>query len=109
MGGSPVLLMIAMGLPIPVKWPETAVTFLLLGGQDYFRGQQGVSEYLADAVQRVPRANSTTAVLLVHQMVHMPQVELLTAILLPMIRAMRAWKASGEIPADEFRIILQNL
>jgi hypothetical protein len=105
----------AMGcLPMPVLWPETAVTFLLLGGQDYFRGQLGVDQYLADAAQRVPRANTTTAILLVHQMVHMPQSELLAAILLPMIRAVKLWKSqqnigAGQIPANEFRTILENL
>jgi hypothetical protein len=99
----------AMGLPMPVLWPENAVTFLLLGGQDYFRGQLGVDQYLADAAQRVPSANTTTAILLVHQMVHMPQSDLLTAVLLPMMRAVKSWKSSGQIPLNEFCIILENL
>ena len=27
----------AMKLPTPVRWPESAVSFLLIGGQDNFR------------------------------------------------------------------------
>jgi hypothetical protein len=99
----------AMSLPIAVHWPENAVTFLLLGGQDYFRCDLGLEEYLAEAKQRVPSANTTTAILLVHQMVHMPQSELLTAILFPMLCAIKSWKTSGRIPSDDFQTILLNL
>lgn len=99
----------AMWLPTPVHWPSTAVTFVLLGGADYFRGQKGMKEYLADAQSRVPDANETTAILLVHEMVHMPQSDLLVAILQHMIQAVTSWKATDDIPLDEFRIILNNL
>lgn len=37
----------AMKLPNVVKWPSAAVTFLLIGGQDYFRGETTVDECLA--------------------------------------------------------------
>lgn len=99
----------AMGLPTPVQWPSSAVSFLLLGGHDYFRGNQSMEEYLVDAQSRVPRANQTTAILLVHEMVHMPQADLLMAILSHMIRAVTAWKASGDMPIDEFITILAHL
>merc|ERR1719277_2889401 len=98
-----------MGLPTSVHWPHDAVTFLLLGGHDYFRGHQTMEEYLVDAQRRVPTANETTAVLLVHEMVHMPQADLLMAILSHMIRAVTEWKASGCMPVDEFIAILASL
>jgi hypothetical protein len=99
----------AMNLPIAVHWPETAVSFLLLGGQDYFRGQLPVREYVKDAQRRVPKANATSAILFVQEMTHMPQTELLTAILHHMIRAATSWKRSGAVPLDEFQTILTNL
>lgn len=99
----------AMGIPIPVHWPDAAVTFLLLGGHDYFRGQMSNDEYLADAKHRVPEGNSTTAILLVHEMLHMPQTELLMAILQHMIYAATSWKCSGQVPEDSFSTILDNL
>jgi hypothetical protein len=99
----------AMNLPTVVHWPETAVSFLLLGGQDYFRGQLSIVEYMKDAQRRVPDANSTTAILLVNEMTHMPQAQLLTAILHLMIRAATSWKRSGDIPMDDFQTILRNL
>jgi len=99
----------AMGLPTPVHWPESAVTFLLLGGQDYFRGRLSMDEYLIDAQHRVPEGNSTTAILLVNEMVHMPQADLLTAILLHMIHAVKSWKDEDCVPDDQFHTILGNL
>lgn len=50
-----------------------------------------------------------TAILLVHEMVHMPQADLLMAILSHMIRAVTSWQASGCMPVDEFIAILANL
>jgi hypothetical protein len=99
----------AMSLPSPVQWPEDAVTFLLLGGHDYFKGQRTIGEYLEDTQRRVPRANATTAILLVHEMTHMPQAPLLAAILYRMIRAVTSWKSSGCVPFDSFRTILTSL
>jgi hypothetical protein len=99
----------AMGLPTPVHWPASAVTFVLLGGQDYFRGKMGMEEYLLDTERRVPDCNTTTAVLLVHEMVHMPQTELLMGILLHMIHAVTSWKSSDCVPLDEFQAILHSL
>jgi len=99
----------AMGLPTPVHWPNTAATFLLLGGNDYFRGNLNMEDYLADAQNRVPEANVTTAIVLVREMLHMPQAELLNAILLHMIRAITSWKSSDCVPLDELHIILGNL
>jgi hypothetical protein len=99
----------AMGLPIPVRWPELAVTFLLLGGNDYFRGQMPENEYIADAQRRVPRASTSTAVLFVREMSHMPQAQLLTSILPTMIRAVTSWKSLGDPPLSDFCTLLASL
>jgi hypothetical protein len=99
----------AMNMPTAVHWPEAAVSFLLLGGQDYFRGQLPINEYMKDAQNRVPIANSTTAILFVNEMPHMPQTHLLAAILHLMIRAATSWKRSGDIPTDDFQTILTSL
>jgi len=99
----------AMGLPAPVQWPTNAATFVLLGGQDYFRGNQSMQNYVADAKSRVPQDNKTTAILLVHEMTHMPQAELLNQILMHMIRAIHSWHATGNVPVDDFSTILGDL
>jgi hypothetical protein len=99
----------AMGLPTPVHWPDSAVTFLLIGGNDYFRGQVPVNQYLEHTQRYVPRGNSTTAICLVNEMTHMPQAHLLIAVLPWMLRAISSWKAYGEPPSDEFRHILDQL
>merc|ERR1712023_227922 len=99
----------AMGLPTTVPWPDSAVTFLLLGGNDYFRGNMSADQYLSDTQQRVPEANATTAILLVNEMSHMPQADMLTAVLVHMICAVTSWKAKDMAPVDEFAAILANL
>lgn len=99
----------AMPLPIAVPWPESAVTFLLIGGNDYFRGQTPLSEYLQETQRRVPSANSSTAILLVNEMSHMPQAQVLTSILSTIIGALKAWKSSGEAPWDDFKTLLAIL
>jgi hypothetical protein len=99
----------AMGLPTPVRWPENAVAFLLLGGNDYFRGSLPVNEYLLDSQRRVPRANCTTAILLVNEMTHMPQANLLGSILHNMILAATSWKESDQVPLEKFIAILASL
>lgn len=102
----------AMGLPTQVQWPAEAVTFLLIGGQDYFRGKMSVDEYLADVKSRVPEANSTTAILYVNEMPHMPQASLLSAVLPHMLRALSAWKQAGCLGApqhDQLQAVLRPL
>merc|ERR1711959_112364 len=99
----------AMGLPIPVQWPNKAVTFLLLGGQDYFRSNMNSVQYLADAQRRVPKANSTTAILFVNEMSHMPAPQLLMGVLEHMIGAVGSWNMHGRAPVHEFNIIMNNL
>lgn len=96
----------AMGLPRPVQWPERAVTFLLMGGQDSFRGNKTPEEYLADAKSRVPAANGTTAILYVNEMQHMPQSSLLAAVLPHMLRAILAWRAAGKTTREELKAVL---
>lgn len=99
----------AMDLPISVQWPQNAVTFLLIGGRDYFRGTMKLDGYLADAQARVPEGNETTAILLVNEMLHMPQSGLLLAVLPHMISALSSWKATGDLPADDFCRIVGSL
>merc|ERR1712048_1098795 len=99
----------AMGLPTPVQWPDNAVAFLLLGGNDYFCGHMNAREYLTTSQDHVPHANATTAILLVNEMTHMPQSELLDTILLHMVHAATSWKATGWAPLDSFSKIIRNL
>lgn len=96
-------------LPTPVHWPDEAVTLLLLGGQDYFKGQQSSDQYISSTQTYVPNANTTTAILFVREMAHMPQTELLDAILLHMIHAVTVWRSSGEVPSDELLTVLRAL
>mmetsp|Transcript_106842 Transcript_106842/g.309055 ORF Transcript_106842/g.309055 Transcript_106842/m.309055 type:complete len:458 (+) Transcript_106842:41-1414(+) len=96
----------AMNLPQKVRWPVGAVTFLLLGGEDYFRGGATPEEYLAEAKRRVPPGNGTTAILYVSEMQHMPQAALLRSVLPTMLTAVRDWKASGRPPMEELRQLL---
>lgn len=101
----------AMALPTPIVWPDAAVSFLLLGGQDeLFKARMGQEEYLADARNRVPLSNRTTAILLVREMRHMPQSGLLGAILQDLIMAAVKWKERPSVaPQAEFDSILATL
>lgn len=99
----------AMKLPTPVRWPSDVITFILLGGQDNFRGHFSHGEYIADAKSHVPKGNSTTAILYVNEMQHMPQAPLLAAILPLMLRALQRWEELGTAPLKEFRPILAAL
>jgi len=96
-------------LPTPTLWPEAAVTFLLLGGKDHFA--QGLSEqaYLAQSKSHVPPSNRTTAILLVNEMEHMPQPQLLECILQPMMRAVLAWKKTGVASVQELGRVREGL
>jgi len=98
-----------MRLPVAPCWPDEAVTFLLLGGHDYFRGHCSLDGYLDDVKARVPARNSTTAVLFVSEMGHMPQPALLRAVLHPAIAGLLMWQASREAPLDDFQLILASL
>eukprot|EP00405_Crypthecodinium_cohnii_P020184 CAMPEP_0206465006 /NCGR_PEP_ID=MMETSP0324_2-20121206/27563_1 /ASSEMBLY_ACC=CAM_ASM_000836 /TAXON_ID=2866 /ORGANISM="Crypthecodinium cohnii, Strain Seligo" /LENGTH=591 /DNA_ID=CAMNT_0053937763 /DNA_START=137 /DNA_END=1908 /DNA_ORIENTATION=+ len=93
----------AMNLPgSPTRWPREAVTIMLLGGQDWFRGSQSMGEYLGGTVRCVPSDNRTTALLYVPEMKHMPQPEVLKAALGPLILAALQWKHSpNKLPMKE--------
>lgn len=99
----------AMKLPTPVQWPADAFTFILLGGADNFRGHFSHQEYIADAKSHVPKENSTTAILYVREMQHMPQASLLAAVLPHMLVALQKWEEHGVAPLKEFRPILAAL
>mmetsp|Transcript_21125 Transcript_21125/g.39709 ORF Transcript_21125/g.39709 Transcript_21125/m.39709 type:complete len:529 (-) Transcript_21125:156-1742(-) len=99
----------AMKLPNPVVWPDTAVTFLLIGGQDNFRGKLTIEDYVAETRSHVPAANKTTAILFVNEMTHMPQQPLLRGVLRLMLKAITSWKADVKVPLEQFRNILAFL
>lgn len=99
----------AMNLPQRAHWPIGAVTFLLIGGDDYFRGSATPEQYIAETKSWVPPSNSTTAVLYVDEMHHMPQAILLRSILPIMLSAVHIWKATGQPPKEELRHLLLAL
>jgi len=99
----------AMNLPEAPCWPDEAVTFLLIGGRDYFRRGLSPEEYVADVKARVPARNSTTAVLFVNEMGHLPQSALLRAVLQPAIAGLMMWQGRRKAPLDDFRLILASL
>jgi len=97
-------------LPAKAQWPDSAVTFLLLGGQDYFKGPRSVQEYMAHTKRNVPQGNRTTAILLVNEMSHMPQSDMLMAALEHLVSAVVAWKASSHVaPTADFERVLNAL
>jgi len=101
----------SMKLPTAVQWPTKAVTFLLMGGQDYFRGAMAPEEYVADAKSRVPAGNATTAILFVNEMPHMPQTDLLGSVLPRMLETLLAWQmvGPGSPPEAELQAVLSVL
>lgn len=99
----------AAELPKPASWPLEAVTFLLLGGQDHFRGKRSPSEYIKATIARAPQGSRTTAVLYVQEMRHMPQPGLLAVALQPMLRSVLTWKAASVAPISEFRPLVAAL
>jgi hypothetical protein len=101
----------AMKLPAPAQWPVQAMTFLLMGGQDYFRNAMSPEEYLADAKSRVPAGNATTAILFINEMPHMPQTDLLGAALPRMLESLLVWQkeGAGNPPEAELQAVLSAL
>lgn len=97
------------GLPSSIPWPDTAVTFLLLGAQDYFRHDLSPAQYVAEAKCRVPQLNATTAILFVNEMGHMPQRDLLSGILHHMVTAVIEWRSSDIAAHAQLDEILSNL
>eukprot|EP00933_Yihiella_yeosuensis_P022181 TRINITY_DN17467_c0_g1_i1.p1 TRINITY_DN17467_c0_g1~~TRINITY_DN17467_c0_g1_i1.p1 ORF type:complete len:601 (-),score=115.58 TRINITY_DN17467_c0_g1_i1:260-2062(-) len=99
----------AMSLPTPTYWPENAITFVLIGGQDNFRGHYNVEEYVCETKSHVPRRNKTTVILYVNEMVHMPQQQLLQAILGKALKGLVCWQKTGQPPLEHFRSILSRV
>ncbi|CAK0840395.1 unnamed protein product [Prorocentrum cordatum] len=97
----------AMDLPAKVPWPAEAVTFLILGGLDFFRGNLSEEEHFADARSRIPEGTTSTAVLYVTEMLHMPQASLLLAILPLIIQALLRCKSSGTFEEKDMARILE--
>jgi len=96
------------------QWPDSAVTFLLIGGKDNFRQNKSLEDYLNMTLRHVPRRNMTTAVLYLDEMTHMPQLEMLDAILVHMLGAVVSWKPQSptDLPQktkDKFETIVKEL
>lgn len=91
------------------SWPESAYTFLILGGKDYFRGPLSPEEYVANAKKNVPARNGTTAILYINEMEHMPAPHLLQPILVSMVSGMISWKNMGKAPLADFHTMCQQL
>lgn len=99
-----------MNLPGPkIPWPSKAVTILLMGGQDFFRGKMSSAEYLEMSKKCVNPQNSTTAMIYVRQMQHMPQKRLLELVLRPLLVAAMAWKTSNKCPEEQLRDVQRAL
>jgi len=90
-------------------WPEHAATFLLVGGRDYFKGRLSDEQYVAHAKENVPKANSTTALLFVREMEHMPAPSLLQPTFLTAIPAMIQWRKTGVVPDSAFQKLVNEL
>jgi len=100
----------AMGLPIPCNWPAKAITFLILGGKDYFKSSHhDAEEYIRDSQRHVPKLNTTTALLYIHEMEHMPEQTLLKAVLRKAIEGMVSWKTTNSVPLAVFKTIVQTV
>jgi len=67
------------------------------------------SQYIEFAKGRVPESNLSTAVLLVNEMDHMPQTELLGCVFREAVRALLLWRASARPPTAHFEAILSSL
>lgn len=98
-----------MELPDPVAWPEKAMTFMLMGGRDFFKRKLSSEDYVLQAQNCVNPRNKTTAILFVEEMTHMPQVELLTAILPQALRSLVTWKQTGLAPINDFKLLVATL
>jgi len=96
----------AGNLPQQVHWPIQAISIILIGGQDEFRGNFSYEEYIADTKAKVPAQNMTTAVLFVNEMYHMPQSHLLGALLPHFLAGLISWQASRSPPLAQFDAIL---
>jgi len=100
----------AMKIPGGASWPNEAVTVLLLGGRDFFRGQASEAAYLHETKACVPEGNSTTAILYVREMEHMPQPQLLSLVMGHLILVLRTWAISGQqAPEDVFHSLMEAL
>eukprot|EP00933_Yihiella_yeosuensis_P071135 TRINITY_DN7932_c1_g3_i1.p1 TRINITY_DN7932_c1_g3~~TRINITY_DN7932_c1_g3_i1.p1 ORF type:complete len:583 (+),score=144.87 TRINITY_DN7932_c1_g3_i1:93-1841(+) len=78
----------AMSLPgPPFEWPDLAVTVMLLGGQDFFKGSRSSKRYLDDTCKEVSPRNSSTILIYLPEMKHMPQLEILDVLMTPMVLA----------------------
>jgi len=90
-------------------WPENAVSFLMLGGEDTFRGKAPEDKYIRDTASHVPKGNASTAILFVREMTHMPQAALMRQIVPGIIAALLLWKAFPAAPVDNFSSMLNTL
>eukprot|EP00930_Biecheleria_cincta_P081393 TRINITY_DN702_c0_g1_i1.p1 TRINITY_DN702_c0_g1~~TRINITY_DN702_c0_g1_i1.p1 ORF type:complete len:499 (+),score=51.66 TRINITY_DN702_c0_g1_i1:37-1497(+) len=100
----------AMDLPFRHCWPGKAVTLLVLGGRDYFKpANVAPHQYLSHSQRYVPKSNSSTAILYVNEMEHMPSQQLLAAVLNNAISGLVSWQRNGQAPVGAFEMILRSV
>lgn len=100
----------AMDLPFKFNWPGKAVTLLVLGGRDYFKPVNvAPHQYLSYSQRYVPTSNSSTAILYVQEMEHMPSQPVLAAVLNHAIAALVSWRRHGQVPLGAFETILRSV
>eukprot|EP00435_Cladocopium_sp_Y103_P009233 s49_g2.t1 len=98
-----------MNLPGPkIVWPQQAVTLMLMGSEDFFKGRKSSAEYLTASKSYVP-PNTRTAILYVRQMQHMPQKALLQLVLRPLVMAAARWKYSKICPEEQLHQLTVQL
>lgn len=98
-----------MNLPGPkIAWPQQAVTMMLMGSEDFFKGKKSSAEYLTASKSYVP-PNSRTAILYIRQMQHMPQKALLQLVLRPLVMAAARWKYSKTCPEEQLHQLTVQL
>jgi len=68
---------------------------MLLGGQDFFRGNLSAEEYMMRTCQCVGPSNTTTAFFYVPEMKHMPQDAVIQATLGCLVEAALDWSKGG--------------
>ncbi|CAJ1397007.1 unnamed protein product [Effrenium voratum] len=100
----------ALDMPRPAKWPSSAVTLLIMGGQDYFRNPNvPPAKWISNARKRVPANNKHTALLYLPEMGHMPPPQVLQCVICDAVLALGMWRSNPSQCLRIFQAILQKL
>lgn len=90
-------------------WPQSAVVFLLVCGNDYFSGGIPKQQYLENTLAGVPSYSATTAVLFVRELSHMPDSELMLKVYPEMVKSVIDWKEQGKPNIDRFKKLAHTI